>query len=84
MRDYHIYNAADICEREANLFASQLLIADGDFLDCASMQYTSAQIAAELNVHEELAIIKGTILNRQGYKFNIPFLPSATYLERRG
>lgn len=82
MRDYHIYNAADICEREANLFAAQLLIADSDFLDCASMQYTSAQIAAELNVHEELAIIKGSILNRQGHKFQVPCLPSSRYLGR--
>jgi Zn-dependent peptidase ImmA (M78 family) len=83
MRDYHIYNVADICEREANLFAAQLLIDDSDFLDFASMQYTSAQIAAELNVHEELAIIKGSILNRQGHKFKIPYLPGSTYLERK-
>lgn len=80
MRDYHIFNVADICEREANLFAAQLLIDDSDFLDCASMKYTSAQIASELNVHEELAIIKGTILNWQGYNLNIPYLPNSNYL----
>ncbi len=80
MRDYHIYNELDIWEREANLFAAQLLISDRDFLDCASKQYTFAQIATELNVHEELAIIKGTILNRQGHKFDIPYLPRSTYL----
>ena len=80
MKDYHIFNVADLCELEANLFAAQLLIDDGDFLDCANMKFTSAQIAAELNVHEELALIKGTILNRQGYNLNIPYLPSSTYL----
>lgn len=80
MKDYHLFNVADICEREANLFAAQLLIDDSDFLDCASMKLTSAQIAAELNVHEELAIIKGTILNRQGHNLSIPYLPFATYL----
>ena len=80
MKDYKIYNVTDLCEREANLFAAQLLIADGDFLDCASMHYTHAQIATELNVHEELVILKGTILNRQGHSFSISYLPSSTYL----
>jgi Zn-dependent peptidase ImmA (M78 family) len=45
MKDYHIFNVADIIEREANLFAAKLLIDDSDFLDCTSMMYTSAQIA---------------------------------------
>jgi len=80
MRDYYIYNVMDLYEREANLFAAQLLISDGDFLDCARMKYTHAQIAAKLNVHEELAVIKGTILNKQGHCLNIPYLPSSTYL----
>lgn len=80
MKDYHIFNVTDLYEREANLFAAQLLIPDGDFLDCASMKYTHAQIAAELNVHEELAVIKGTILNKQGYSLHIPYQPSSTYL----
>jgi len=53
------------------------------FLNCASMQYTYAQIAAELNVHEELAIIKGDILKRRGHKLNIPYVPKAGYLGRR-
>jgi len=80
MKDYHIYNVTDICEREANLFAAQLLIADSDFLDYANMHYSHKQIATELNVHEELVIIKGTILNRQGHNLNIPYLPRSTYL----
>lgn len=47
------------------------------------MQYTYAQIASELNMHEELAVIKGSILNRQGHKLNIPYEPKATYLGRQ-
>lgn len=80
MKDYHLYNVTDLYEREANLFAAQLIISDGDFLDYASMKYTHAQIAAELNVHEELAVLKGTILNNQGHRLNIPYPPSSTYL----
>ncbi len=83
MKDYHLFNVADVCEREANLFAAHLLIPSSDFLDLASSQCTYAQIAAGLNVHEELAIIKGTILNRQGHRLNIPYLPSSTYLGKK-
>ncbi len=80
MKDYHIFNVADTFEREANTFAAQLLIADDDFLDCVSLKYSSAQIASELNVHEELAIIKGTILNYQGHNLSIPYVPNSAYL----
>lgn len=83
MKDYHIYDATDVYEREANYFASHLLINDADFLDYAGMKYTYAMIAAELNVHEELAVIKADILKRQGHKLNIPYVPKAGYLGRR-
>lgn len=83
LRNYDIYNVANVCEREANIFAAQLLISDRDFLDCASNHYTFAQIASELNVHEELALIKGSIINGQGHNLNIPYLPSPAYLGRK-
>lgn len=83
MKDYHIFNATDIYECEANYFSSQLLLDTTEFLDYASMQYTYSQIAAELNVHEELAIIKGDILKRQGYPIIVPFTPKARYLGRK-
>jgi len=80
MSDYDIYNTIDVYELEANYFTAQLLIDSSAFLDCASKQYTYAQMAAELKVHEELVIIKGIILNRQGYNLNIPFVPASNYL----
>jgi len=83
MTDYHIYDATRLYEREANYFVSQLLIDKAGFLDYASMQYTYAQIAAALNVHEELAIIKGDILRMQRYKLNIRDVPKAGYLGRK-
>ncbi|WP_148265292.1 hypothetical protein [Desulfosporosinus orientis] len=39
-------NVAEICEREANLFAANLLIDNYGFLDCVSMKHSSAQIAS--------------------------------------
>lgn len=83
MKDYKLFHVTDLYEREANLFAAQLLIADDDFLDCAGMRYTHAEIASELNIHEELVLLKGTILNRQGHHLNIPYLPVSTYLGQK-
>ena len=46
MKDYHIYDSTAVYEREANYFASQLLIDDAEFLDYAEMKYTYAMIAS--------------------------------------
>ncbi|OPX85531.1 MAG: hypothetical protein A4E53_03525 [Pelotomaculum sp. PtaB.Bin104] len=62
------------------LFGAQLLIGNDDFSDCAGTGYTWSQIGSQLNVHEELAVLKAVILNRQGHKFNIPYVPKSTYL----
>ncbi len=83
MKDYNIYNISDTCEIEANLFTAQLLIDDNDIFDYATMGYTSSQIAAELNVHEELVLMKATILNKQGHKFTIPYIPDLNYLGKK-
>jgi len=83
MKDYNIYNISDTCEIEANLFTAQLLIDDNDIFDYATMGYTSSQIAAKLNVHEELVLMKANILNRQGHKFNISYIPDSNYLGKK-
>lgn len=83
MQDYNIYNVSNVYELEANFFTAQLLIDDEDFFDYASMGYTAGQMAAELNVHEELIIIKATILNKQGHKLNIPYIPDSNYLGKK-
>jgi Zn-dependent peptidase ImmA (M78 family) len=83
MKDYNIYNISDTCEIEANYFAAQLLVNDEEIIDYAAMGYTSSQIAAKLNVHEELILMKANILNRQGYKFNISYIPDSNYLGKK-
>lgn len=45
------------------------------------LKYTYEQVASD--VHEELAVIKGTILYRQGHKLNIPYVPKSTYLGKK-
>ena len=69
-----------IPEIEANCFSAQLLINDEDFLSAANNGYTYDNLACELNVHVELALIKAQILNSQGYNINIPYNPKSNYL----
>ncbi|MEG2935539.1 MAG: ImmA/IrrE family metallo-endopeptidase, partial [Clostridium sp.] len=57
-----------IPEIEANYFAAELLIDDEDMEELISYGYSYEEIAAELGVHKELVIIKGTLLNKRGYK----------------
>lgn len=80
MKDYNLYRSINIYEKEANLFSAQLLIPDHDFIDCSNTYNTYSEIASSLNVHEELAIIKGGILNKQGLELKIPYHPKSNYL----
>ncbi|WP_350342376.1 ImmA/IrrE family metallo-endopeptidase [Proteinivorax tanatarense] len=80
MKDYNLYRSINIYEKEANLFSAHLLISDDEFLDCTNTYNTYSDIASALNVHEELAIIKGGILNRRGFNLKIPYDPKANYL----
>lgn len=69
-----------IPEIEANCFSAQLLIEDDEFLYLAHNGYTYENLACELNVHIELALIKAQILNTQGCNLKIPYIPKSNYL----
>lgn len=75
-----ISSKTSIPEIEANYFAAELLIKDKDMLELLSYDYTYEQIAAELNAHTEIVIIKAMLLNKRGYELNVPYLPSVNYL----
>lgn len=69
-------------ELEANYFAAELLIYDNDFLKLTTNGYTYEEIAKILEVHTELVLIKAQLLNGRGHKLNVPYLPSANFLNR--
>ncbi len=71
-------------EIEANYFAAEFLISDADLLDLLNKDYTYSQIASELEVHTELAVIKAQILNSKGHKLSIPYIPAANFLGKIG
>lgn len=66
--EYSLFNRPDDrMEYEANIFAAQLLIADGDFLEYAAMGYDTEKIAKALKSHKNLVALKGDILIKKGY-----------------
>lgn len=67
-------------EKEANVFAANLLITDEDMLELSSYGYTIEEIAKSLNVHFQIALIKAADMAARGYEANVPFVPNADFL----
>lgn len=57
-------------EREANLFAAEILISDDEILEGISDYNNLQALAAEMRMPEELVDFKLELLNYKGYNFN--------------
>ncbi len=71
IRESTLFLGNNRTEREANLFAAEILISDEDFFDAASGENSADNIAATLNLPVELLQYKLEILNFKGHKFNV-------------
>ena len=67
-------------EIEANYFAAELLISGKRFLELSFDNFTYYQIASDLGVHSELAMINAQMLNSRGHNLNIPYMPHSNFL----
>lgn len=70
----------DICERDANLFAAELLLDDAEVLDCLS-EHTFFETAAELNVPAALLDYKFYIMQKKGYALSDMALARPDFLK---
>lgn len=68
-REFSLYDMTARPEREANLFAAQLLIPDASVCEYAAEGSTAAQIAQLLAVPEPLLQLKLWDMNRRGFGF---------------
>ena len=66
--DYAMFNECVHTEKEANLFAAELLLEDEDVLEALNMDTTFFAAAAELSVPMELLDFKFRIMKWRGYK----------------
>ena len=66
-REYTLFGTDGKQEYEANLFAAELLISDGDILEL--LHCTTEEIASNLNIDKNLICIKLSSMNKRGYNF---------------
>lgn len=70
IRETTLFLASNKTEREANLFAANILISDEDILDELSYHNSAAAVSASLGFPLEIIEYKLEILNFKGYRFN--------------
>lgn len=69
--EFGIFDNLDMrMEYEANVFASQILLPDSEFLEYVGMGYDISQIAAAMNTDVNIAALKADVLAKKGYMFN--------------
>ena len=80
LRESGFFDMASKPEKEANIFAANLLISDSDMLELGEEGYTIEEIAKKLEVHYQVALIKAADMNSRGYNANVPFVPDSGFL----
>lgn len=71
IRENTLFLANDKTEREANLFAAEMLLTDKETLSIMDYATTADEAAYELGVLPQILSLKLEILNYKGYSFNI-------------
>jgi len=80
LQEFMLYDMRSRPEYEANIFAGELLIDDGDVLSLIKNGCDIYQIADELDEDMNLILIKTDELRKQGYDLRIPYRPSADFM----
>lgn len=80
LREFMLYDMTSRPEYEANVFAAHLLLDEKEIMRRARGGYDAYQIAAYMNTDINLMLVKMNEMNRQGYKFNLPYVPHGDFL----
>ena len=81
--EQNLFCDTDRAEAEANLFAAELLVADGDLLELLNdLGLTLYEAAGRLCQPAELLDFKLRLLQHKGYNLQAPFLAQADFLKR--
>ena len=77
-----LFDDSSRCEKEANLFASELLISDDDFFAALENGQAFCQAASSLNVPPELLDFKARLMKEKGYTLaNSPITANNKFLK---
>lgn len=80
LQEFMLYDMRSRPEYEANIFASELLIDDGDIFSLLEDEYDIYQIAGEIGEDMNLILIKIDELRKQGYDVRAPYRPQSDFL----
>ena len=76
-----LFDESSRCEKEANLFASELLISDNDFFGALEYGQAFSQAASSLNVPAELLDFKARLMKENGYALgDLPMTANSKFL----
>ena len=76
IRENTLFLSHDKTEREANLFAAEILISDSEVLSVLEYSHTLDEAAFELGALPEILGYKLELLNHKGHSFNLSDIPS--------
>ena len=82
LQEFMLYDMRSRPEYEANIFASELLIANHEILELIESEYDIYQIAGEIGEDMNLVLIKIDELRKQGYDVQAPYRPNSDFLGR--
>lgn len=80
--DFRLYDTETKLEYEANLFASELLLDDGEVLDCVRRGEDFFDTARLLRVPPELLDLKFRILEKKGHRLASPISSNSGFLKK--
>jgi|LSQX01.1.fsa_nt_gb Zn-dependent peptidase ImmA (M78 family) len=80
-REKNIFAAGHRAEKEANLFAAELLIPDSSILELLYQECTLDQICKQLGRPQDLILLKLYALNLNGWQFNPAWPINASFLK---
>jgi Zn-dependent peptidase ImmA (M78 family) len=81
-QEIELFDMAQPAEYEANLFAAELLIDDGELLEMLNDEDISFfGVARELHIPAELLDFKFRVLKHKGYRIEAPYIASGNFLK---
>jgi len=83
LKEFTLMDMSSRPETEANTYAAHVLLDEGDIMELAEYGYDIWQIASELGVVVDILLVKMREMNKRGYNFNIPYIPSSDFLARK-
>lgn len=82
LKDFMLYDMTSRTEHQANVFASELLIADKDIEECIAENMDYFNLCSTVGFNPQLVTFKLYGMMQRGYKINLPETPNSAFLKK--